>query len=502
MAISGVPNVTYVLEMGYAVCVGKGTILRTLQLARELGRLRDMVDTPKPKRRSYGLTPDRISVGLVAVVGLLVTSEQFGWFGLDEKKGWPVLIAAGIVGLAILLGLLCFVASLLLRWRFQFSIRSLLLLTVAVAILCSWFVVRMRQVERQRGAVDAMKAAGLEVSYRKKSRSLTSEALGPAALRDRLGVEFFSDVDTVEPASAKSDPFSTTASPRAQQFSDDDVALLIKGSPKVRRLVLSKTQVTDAGLVHLKRFHKLEDLELEHTQVTDAGLQHLKGLVTLQILYLNDTQVTDAGLVHLKGLTRLRYLSLDHTRVGSTGLRHLEALPDLKTLRLCGTEVTDAGLEHLGGLKKLDGLILDDTQVTDAGLKHLGGLKELTVLSLRHTGVTDAGLEHVQGLTELVYLNLRDTSVTDTGLQHLAGLTNLEMLFLDKTHLSDAGLEHLSGLKKLRVLTCNSTQVTDVSLEHLKGLTNLETLVVPSEGITDAGAKELQQALPKCQIHR
>ena len=36
------------------------------------------------------------------------------------------------------------------------------------------------------------------------------------------------------------------------------------------------------------------------TQVTDAGLVHLKGLTNLEKLYLNSTHVTDAGATELK----------------------------------------------------------------------------------------------------------------------------------------------------------------------------------------------------------
>ncbi len=49
---------------------------------------------------------------------------------------------------------------------------------------------------------------------------------------------------------------------------------------------------------------------LDGTQVTDAGLVHLKGLTKLVRLDLQDTQVTDAGLVHLRGLTKLERLVL------------------------------------------------------------------------------------------------------------------------------------------------------------------------------------------------
>jgi len=47
----------------------------------------------------------------------------------------------------------------------------------------------------------------------------------------------------------------------------------------------------------------LRQLELMQTNVTDAGLVHLKGLTELQRLNLYATQVTDAGLVNLTALT-------------------------------------------------------------------------------------------------------------------------------------------------------------------------------------------------------
>ena len=37
-------------------------------------------------------------------------------------------------------------------------------------------------------------------------------------------------------------------------------------------------------------------LNLGSTQITDAGLEHLKGLTSLTTLYLANTKITDAGL--------------------------------------------------------------------------------------------------------------------------------------------------------------------------------------------------------------
>ncbi len=44
----------------------------------------------------------------------------------------------------------------------------------------------------------------------------------------------------------------------------------------------------------------LKDLHLNSTQVTDAGLEHLKELAGFRHLYLFSTQVTDAGRAKIK----------------------------------------------------------------------------------------------------------------------------------------------------------------------------------------------------------
>ena len=52
-------------------------------------------------------------------------------------------------------------------------------------------------------------------------------------------------------------------------------------------------------------------------------------MTQLEDLELSDTQVTDAGLTHLKGLSRLTYLNLKGTKVTIQGIKELqEALPN------------------------------------------------------------------------------------------------------------------------------------------------------------------------------
>ena len=265
-------------------------------------------------------------------------------------------------------------------------------------------------------------------------------------------------------------------------------------------LDLGGTQVTDAGLKHLEGLTQLQWLGLLDTKVTDAGLAHLKGLTQLQLLYLQGTLVTDAGLVHLKGLTKLRWLYLQGTRVTGAGLVNLKGLRNLETLSLNGTKVADAGLEHLRGLTQLQCLELAGANVTDAGLENLKGLTQLSGLELDDTKVTDAGLVHLKGMTKLWQLHLEGTQVTGTGLEHLKGLAQLSSLYLSDTQVTDAGLEYVRGLPHLVTLRLLGTQITDAGLERLTGLSGLRSVSLINTKVTRRGSEKLQRALPDCVV--
>jgi hypothetical protein len=84
-------------------------------------------------------------------------------------------------------------------------------------------------------------------------------------------------------------------------------------------LTLAETQVTDAGLVHLRGMTRLTHLRLDTTEVTDDGLRHLVGLTKLKRLDLRKTKATEAGLARLKkAVPRLEVISLT-SAAGSDG---------------------------------------------------------------------------------------------------------------------------------------------------------------------------------------
>ena len=97
--------------------------------------------------------------------GFLILSQHFQWFAFNGHKSWTVLICLAMVGAAFVLMFLWFLVALLFRLRFQFTIRSLLLLTLVVAISFSWLAVARQQAEKQRVVVAEIQGAGGKANY-------------------------------------------------------------------------------------------------------------------------------------------------------------------------------------------------------------------------------------------------------------------------------------------------------------------------------------------------
>jgi hypothetical protein len=245
---------------------------------------------PSSKPRWYCLTPDRLVIGLLVVEGLLWLSERFQWFGFNHHKGCTALIAAASVGVAFLLMLLWFVVALVFHWRFQFSIRSLLVLTVAVAIPCSWLSVEMQRLRARKLAVEEIESVG---------GTMGCWITGPAWVRQLVG----DDKCFYEPGRVT----LGFMAPSGTLVSDDDLGRI---------------------MVHLKRFDRLEHLDISSPNVTDAGLCGVGSLTGLKVLYVVQAAITDESLEDLYRLSNLEILCLNGTHVTNEGVAKLrQALP-------------------------------------------------------------------------------------------------------------------------------------------------------------------------------
>jgi len=146
----------------------------------------------------------------------------------------------------------------------------------------------------------------------------------------------------------------------------------------------------------MKPLDRAHGVYLDSRLATDAMLREASWLTGLSGLTLSNTQVTDTGMIHVKRMKNMHVLIVHNARVSDAGLVHLKDLPKLRGLGLSGTNVTDAGMAHLNGLTKLERLSLDNTQVTDAGLVQLKGHSTLKWLGVKDTHVTSAGCDDLK----------------------------------------------------------------------------------------------------------
>jgi Leucine-rich repeat (LRR) protein len=262
----------------------------------------------------------------------------------------------------------------------------------------------------------------------------------------------------------------------------------LKGWTNLKALSLADKQVNDdmlAALVRAGRLHLLsqagsgnrqrpgrdEDitsLSLSRSAVTDAGLVHVEGLTGLQRLYLSGAQATREGLKHLKELTRLQMLSLPSSQLNDEVLAALAQADKLQTL----SGASDGKGGRPTKAADIASLSLSNTPMTDAGLEHLKGLTNLEKLYLYNSRMTGKGLAHLEKLARLRYLYLNTKQITDEVLGGLARANKLHAL----TGASAAKGERPAKDAEIVSLSLSQAPVTDAGLEHLKGLTNLEKL--------------------------
>ena len=223
------------------------------------------------------------------------------------------------------------------RWRFQFSIRLLLVLALVVAIVGGWLAAERQRAAQQRDAVAAVRALGGDVYYDYEHYgdpprnwppfpSAPGEPPGPAWARRLPGVDFLADAVAVRFA----DPTyygSWDIELYKIRLTDVSLDAIVKLS-RLERLDLGSTRIAGCCLEKLNALKRLRELGLDVTGLADAGLEGVGKLRSLQVLSLSSCKITDAGLGHITGLSGLRELNLIRTHVTDEGVRKLQgALP-------------------------------------------------------------------------------------------------------------------------------------------------------------------------------
>ncbi len=257
----------------------------------------------------------------------------------------------------------------------------------------------------------------------------------------------------------------------------------------------------------------------------DEIAAHVGCLHDVQKLTFERTDLTDAGLAHLRDLVNVHELSLSSPCLSALALSSLLCMNDLEKLVIhdgCNFDVRT--FAHISSFSKLTELSVHDGAFRDQDLAPLAAIDNLQQLSLSHDdNINGTFSAHLTGLPRLRYLNPGE-HVTDAGLEEIAKLASLRVLFLEGPF-TDKGLQKLRALKELRTLYVTSERITDqgiaVALElpelnelglQLRDFTDdsasliarcksLESILLFQSSLTSAGRKRLREALPDCELH-
>ena len=267
----------------------------------------------------------------------------------------------------------------------------------------------------------------------------------------------------------------------------DDSLAILNNFTNLKDLHLGQTRITNEGLKQLSSLSKIQFLELAGTDISDGGLSYLAHLKSsLKSLDLNETDITGAGLTHLREFSTLEHLILGNTRLDSDALQHLSQLTKLRSLHLDGTGISTGALSHLKNLTELRDLNLSRNFISSAELEHISKLTKLRALDLGHTWIDNEGLKHLSNLTKLEDLTLDYTGVSNEGLIHFKGLEELTYLNLESTRVTGSGLSVLED-SPLTNVNLSNTATTDADLPQLAKIGSINNLDIDYTRVTEQG---------------
>lgn len=223
----------------------------------------------------------------------------------------------------------------------------------------------------------------------------------------------------------------------------------------LRSLKIPRCKPESAWMSELARLTELDNLEIPTpSKGADEWAKGLGKITNLKKVDLSKSDLTDVGVEYISALKNLEELNLSNTAITDKCISALSSLHELKHLSLAGCKITNEGLRALKELANIDFLILDGTLITDTGLESLGTMKKLKCLKLNYNNIDGSGLHHLAQLYSLQNLGLCSTKITDSNFEKLSGL-NIDYLGIADTEITEHSLPTLQRLKSLKSLDCD-----------------------------------------------
>jgi hypothetical protein len=212
------------------------------------------------------------------------------------------------------------------RWRFQYSVRTLLIFVTVVGVLCGWLGMFLQRVRHQRIVMAQIEALGGGIE-------------GTVFLSNAEWVWFTREYPVKDKelfSSFRELPQLKEVVLKGPGITDEWLKYFVD-LPNLEHLFLNNTNITGEGLGQLEKNKKLRLLSLSGATVNDSTLKIIENLANLRILYIDQTSVTDDGMIYLARLSRLRYLEF----FSNKGITDVGALGELKNLEVfhCDSEL-------------------------------------------------------------------------------------------------------------------------------------------------------------------
>ena len=171
-------------------------------------------------------------------------------------------------------------------------------------------------------------------------------------------------------------------------------------------------------LAHMPHLHSLR---LEGCVVSDGDTKLIGAARGLRDLVIHASELSDAGVRHLRNLTELRTLELDCSTFPRASIDVVSGFAHLESLSLHGCVGVGDCLADLAGCEQLRMLWLSATELAEDALVHLGLFQHLDYVNLRHNR-TLANFRRMPRLLKLTDIDLGATGVNRDALQDLSSV--------------------------------------------------------------------------------
>ena len=374
------------------------------------------------------------------------------------------------------------------NWRrlLQFRLRGVLIAITLCALAFTWARHRLESYRRQHEIFAAISSRAIYIGTIPGS---------PAWLRPFADSTTFSDIGHL-------------SFQGQHPFTDAEMETL-SHLPRLHRLSLHGTRITNAGLKHLSNLQELDTLSLKSTEISDEGLVHLSGLQNLTTLQLSNSKVSRRGAKALSELRGLEVLELGDVQLEDDDIRRLAQLPRLRSLEMSPGKLTLQGFAYLSTIQSLKVLTLVAPLPQQLDLRGLSQLSNISIhsnyllpplhfsfvdlprLSRLNLSVTRIDGLLLRNLPQLGHFWLNRVDIHQNVLPQLAHLSQLTDLSLATSQFDPAELQHLKVLPRLKELDLDGTGIRDDDLQYIGELRTLERLHLSGHRIRGPGIVHL-----------